>query len=161
DRFYEGEHDLIVNTVSMRGGTPRIDGQGLLSYHQGPTVNHFTYFGTPASAKAIAAALTLPLEARLGGFEPLFPPDKDIPRGPDLPAPKGPAPRVFVLPGIMGSELKIGEGKIWVDFLRLARGGLGDLQIDAADVEAWQPYPRYYRDLINYLGRSHRVTPFP
>ena len=58
DRFYDGEHDLVVNTESMYGGTPRTDGNALLSSHRGPTVNHFNYFTNRESAEAIAAALS-------------------------------------------------------------------------------------------------------
>lgn len=161
DRFYDGEHDLVVNTVSMRGGTPRSAGNALVSYHQGTTVNHFTYFANEPSANAIAAALAAPLGKPVPRFADLRPPEKDIPRGPALRAPRDPAPHVFVLPGIMGSELKIGERRIWVDILALAAGSIEALSIDAEGVEAWQPYPDYYRDLIDELGRTHVVHPFP
>src|SRR5262249_44176818 len=43
DKFYRGDHDLIVNTPSMLGGARRT-GDHLLSLHRGPSVNHFTYF---------------------------------------------------------------------------------------------------------------------
>jgi len=62
-----------------------------------------------------------------------------------------------VTPARRGEAGTVGERKIWVDFLALARGKLGDLRIDSANVEAWQPYPGYYRDLIDYLGHSHQV----
>ena len=57
DKFYAGEHDLVVNTGSMYGGAPRDAGAALLSYHAGPLVNHFNYFKNEPSAEAIIAAL--------------------------------------------------------------------------------------------------------
>jgi hypothetical protein len=161
DRFYDGAHDLVVNTESMYGGTRRTDRNAILSAHRGPTVNHFNYFTNKESADAIAAALCTPLEKEPARFEPLRRPAAPIARGGEFTrAPAGPTPYVFVLPGIMGSELGAGEDRIWVDYWRLARGQLDRLAIGAADVRAIAPYRDYYGELLEFLAASHKVVPY-
>lgn len=162
DRFYDGEHDLVVNTESMYGGTPRTADNALVSFHSGPAVNHFNYFTNADSADAIARALAAP-EAAVGvpGFGPLKPPRRAIPRGVVARDAAAKTPYVFVLPGIMGSELNVKDDRIWVSLPALATGGLERLAIGAADVRPVQPYPDYYADLVEFLSRTHRVIPFP
>ena len=161
DRFYEGAHDLVVNTESMYGGTPRTERNALLSAHRGPTVNHFNYFTNKESADAIAAALCTPLDESPARFERLRPPAAGIARGAEFTrAPAGPTPYVFVLPGIMGSELAAGEDRIWVDYWRLAQGKLARLAIGATDVRPIAPYRDYYGALLEFLAESHRVVPY-
>jgi tetratricopeptide (TPR) repeat protein len=156
DAFYDGEHDLVVNTGSMYGGMPRTGDNALLSYHSGPACNHFSYFANTESAEAVARALVTPAGEAVAGFERLRPAPRTIAsRGPT-----GPAPSVFVLPGIMGSELASASDRVWVNVFGLALGGLTKLAIDRPDVRPLWPYPSYYGDLIDFLGIRHKVIPF-
>lgn len=157
DRFYEGDHDLVVNTVSMTGGVNRT-GSARISYHKGADVNHFTYFGNQQSARHLVDALTSNVPV-ISGFEDLQKPQPDITeivaRGDTAPK-----PIVFVLPGIMGSELEASGNTIWVDFFDLGLGRAERLNIDAANIRPTQPIPSYYGDCIEFLTATHHVVPF-
>jgi tetratricopeptide (TPR) repeat protein len=163
DRFYAGEHDLVVNTGSMYGGARRVTGRSALCYQQGASVNHFNYFKNAESADAIVAALddsdfaTLP--GRAPGFEPLRPAETPIAREVSR-GPAGPCPVVFVLPGIMGSELELNGNRIWIDFADLFAGGLAQLHIGATGVTALRPYAGYYGELVEFLAQTHKVIAF-
>jgi CHAT domain-containing protein len=156
DAFYDGEHDLVVNTGSMYGGMPRTADNAVLSYHSGPACNHFSYFANTESAEAVARALMTPAGEAIAGFERLRPAPKTIASR----APAGPAPYVFVLPGIMGSELASASDRMWVNVFGLALGGLTKLAIDRTDVRPLWPFPSYYGDLIDFLGTRNKVIPF-
>lgn len=164
DRFYAGEHDLVVNTGSMYGGARRETGRSALCFQQGAAVNHFNYFTNAESADAIPAALEdadfATLATRATGFEVLRAPEKPIARELSR-GPAGPRPVVFVLPGIMGSELEVNGNRIWVDFADLFAGGLAQLHIGATGVTPLRPYPGYYVDLIEFLADTHKVIAFP
>ncbi len=163
DRFYEGDHDLVVNTASMFGGTRRL-GQSKASRHKGPQVNHFNYFTNPDSAGRLVQALA----GDYSGFQPL-----DIDQATDeiarglffktkpRPVPAGPLPVVFVLPGIMGSELSLADQIIWANLGWLATGGLGKLALGAKGVTPCDVIHSYYGDLCDYLAGSHKVIKFP
>jgi pimeloyl-ACP methyl ester carboxylesterase/tetratricopeptide (TPR) repeat protein len=158
DRFYDGEHDLVVNTASMSGGAKRNE-PALLSFHQGASVNHFNYFQNADSA----GRLVLALEGKASldnGFKPLVPPAAPIARALVLKPRPGPRPVVFLLPGIMGSELMVNKSTVWVDMPKLIFGGLGKLGIDAGGVQPRQPVVRYYGDLSLFLANSHKVIDF-
>jgi pimeloyl-ACP methyl ester carboxylesterase len=157
DRFYEGDHDLVVNTPSMYGGAKR-EGRALASFHKGQSVNHFTYFRNADSARCLVGALTRPDDTP--GFEPLVRPKVDIARAVATRAP-GPQPVVFVLPGIMGSELAVGEDRVWLDIPDLIFGGFEKLRIDATGVRAIELFSRYYGALVKFLTTTHKVVPFP
>jgi hypothetical protein len=165
DRFYDGDHDLIVNTASMYGGLSRA-GQALLSYHKGPSVNHFTYFRNAGSAGQIVRGL-MRAPGDTAGFEHLEQPGQ-TPEALDTliaravivkPSPK-PRPVAIVIPGIMGSELFAGNDRIWISILRLIGGGLKRIAIGAPKITPWQPIVRYYGELQNYLEGSHKVVAF-
>lgn len=158
DRFYEGDHDLVVNTASMYGGMARA-GMSLVSFHKGQGVNHFSYFSNADSAQKIVGALTR-REGDKAGLQELVKPTADIARTVALRSTE-PKPVVFVLPGIMGSELAVGNDKVWVDVLDLMFGGLKKLQLNGATVTATAPIARYYGDIIEFLGQTHKVVPFP
>jgi tetratricopeptide (TPR) repeat protein len=157
DRFYEGDHDLVVNTPSMYGGARR-EGRALASFHKGPSVNHFTYFRNTDSARRLVGALTRPADTP--GFEPLVRPTVDIARAVATRA-VGPQPVVFVVPGIMGSELAVGKDRVWLDIPDLIFGGFEKLRIDAAGVRATELFSRYYGALVAFLAATHKVVPFP
>jgi tetratricopeptide (TPR) repeat protein len=158
DRFYDGEHDLVVNTPSMYGGARRA-GRSLVSFHKGPGVNHFTYFSNQESAERLVRALTA-AAADVSGFEPLKKPAGEVARM-VVPRSLEPRPVVVVLPGIMGSELAVGRQSIWVDVQNLLLGGLRKLAITAKNVQATQPLVQFYGDLLQFLARTHKVVPFP
>jgi pimeloyl-ACP methyl ester carboxylesterase/tetratricopeptide (TPR) repeat protein len=158
DRFYEGDHDLVVNTASMYGGVVR-EGTSLVSFHKGPGVNHFSYFSNGHSAAQIVRALTR-REGDATGFQPLVKPTVDIARA-VVSRSTEPKPVVFVLPGIMGSELAIGDDKVWVEIPDLMFGGFKKLRLNGAKVTATEPMARYYGDIIEFLGQTHKVVPFP
>ena len=70
-------------------------------------------------------------------------------------------PIVFVLPGIMGSHLNIGDRAVWLRYLALLRGGLGDLaDVDAVKVRPVALVGDGYRELCEFLQDSHEVIPF-
>jgi hypothetical protein len=156
DRFYDGEHDLVVNTASMRGGARREVARQ--SRHQGANVTHFHYFSNADSSRQLVRALVR-AEAEPSGFEPLEPPRPIAREARRRPA--EPAPVVFVLPGIMGSELEVDGDRIWLDYSDLVFGGMRKLRIDATGVVPSRPIEKYYEDLIDFLAGSHRVIPFP
>jgi CHAT domain/Lecithin:cholesterol acyltransferase len=158
DRFYEGDHDLVVNTPSMWGGARRA-GLEILSSHKGPSVNHFSYFAEAGSAERLVAALTIGTGTP-AGFEPLRKPTRPIARAVVDRGTAAPRPVVFVLPGMMGSELADATGPVWVALLSLLRGGLGRLDIAAAGITATEPLRRYYSDIIEHLSATHTVVPF-
>ena len=43
DLFYREDHDLVVNTQAMYGGSPRINA-GRFYFESGADVSHFNYF---------------------------------------------------------------------------------------------------------------------
>ena len=96
----------------MWGGARRA-GLEVVSSHKGPSVNHFTYFAEAGSAERLVAALTAGTGTP-AGFEPLRKPTRPIARAVADRGTAAPRPVVFVLPGIMGSELADANGPIWV-----------------------------------------------
>ncbi|MFM8442282.1 MAG: CHAT domain-containing protein [Methylococcus sp.] len=173
DWFYRGEHDLVVNTGSMYGGIGRPADQGRFFKDQGTGVDHFHYFGNAKTVKRLRAALTLSgpsgNEALKAQFQPLSKADPVPPaeRGEKLraainrSAEKGGRPIVFVLPGTMGSHLAIKAGRIWLDYLDLARGGLFKLGIKAPGIGPAGLLEDYYGDLVEFLSDTHQVIDFP
>ncbi|MDH4100776.1 MAG: CHAT domain-containing protein, partial [Nitrospirota bacterium] len=155
DRFYAGDHDLVVNTPSMYGGVKRL-GKSLAAFHKGPDVCHFNYFQNRESATQLVQAL----KGDTKDFEPLERPTVDIARE-IVSRLEGPMPVLFVLPGIMGSELSVKGKEIWADIPKLLLGGFADLDIGAKKVEPTNVMARYYGALIKRLATTHKVVPFP
>lgn len=75
--------------------------------------------------------------------------------------PTGQRDAVIVLPGIMGSHLAVGDRTIWVDALRLARGGLGELTYDDEHHVTPVGLNSTYIPLIARLARNWDVHLFP
>jgi len=155
DRFYSGDHDLVVNTASMYGGAKRTDlAKG--SFFEGPAVNHFNYFRNSDSAARMLAAMA---RGDGAGYEDFEPKVVNIARAIEV-RDATPRPTVFMLPGIMGSELGIKQDRVWFDIGDLLLGGMERLAIGAKNVQPLQPFARYYGDLLQFLAASHRVIPF-
>jgi triacylglycerol esterase/lipase EstA (alpha/beta hydrolase family) len=156
DLYYRDDHDLVVNTAAMLGGTERTTP---IKYwiDTGPEVTHFHYFARPDTAGRLVAALAgddqqfHTLDAK-----PFAVSAQDYRKR----AP-GAQPIVFVVPGIMGSQLSIGSRIVWMDLTALARGGLSTLAMGAKNVEASGVVRSAYAELCQYLARTHEVIPFP
>lgn len=158
---YEGRNnDLVVNTDSMFDGARH--GVAGYVFDQGADVSHFNYFKNARTRAALVDWLAAAPGQRPQPFEELpageFEPVKMLTSmqsrsGTDQPV-------VFVLPGIMGSNLRVGERDVWLRHSALLWGGLGDLGIDAPNVEPVSLVGDGYRELCEYLQTSHEVIPF-
>ena len=126
DAFYWTDNDLIVQTSSMYGGAPRAEGASFV-LDQGGKVSHFNYFTNERTAEAIVNAL---IQNTPAGFRVIGPLSwagesstglRGLRRGADDGIPASEKPAVFLLPGILGSNLKVGGKRIWLGW-RLING---------------------------------------
>ncbi|WP_170150214.1 DUF7379 domain-containing protein [Parahaliea mediterranea] len=179
DWFYADDHDLVVNTASMLGGLPRAPGQARFRCDRGAEVNHFSYFVNSRSLRWLVDAL-LRNDADEAGFQPLQDADRQhaIARDADgegtrqqrpgwriamensQVAASG-RPLAVVLPGILGSELKVDGDRVWLNYWRLLGGGLKQLRMSARDVSAGDVLGDFYGPLIETLAGHCRVEVFP
>ena len=178
DAFYWTDNDLVVQTRSMYGGAPRdVDSAGAgasFLLDRGGKVTHFNYFANDSTVNAISAAL---LDAAPAGFSAIGPLSwagqdaggtrgaRAVARSRGGPAGSGQSaadrPAVFVLPGILGSNLKLDGKRIWLGFRFI--NGLKKLAWDPATadrVEPDGPIGSSYDDLIERLADTHEVIPF-
>jgi hypothetical protein len=184
--FYGSENDVVVNTPSMYGGAQRQDkdqGQaptprGWYFYAQGAQVYHFSYFKQPATAAQLANGL-LQDDARSAGFLPLAQaPHRDDPiaRGVvidylregwgdpltrKLPSANGQKPIVILVPGIMGTHLKVAGSRVWIEFSEIAGGGFSRLSEEASGVDTDGVLKMSYQALGEFLSQSHEVLYYP
>lgn len=168
DAFYWTDNDLVVQTRSMYGGAPRAGGAASFLLDRGGKVTHFNYFANDRTADAITRGL---IDDQLADFQSIGPWSW---AGEDaagwraaLPAVQSPAqggserPAVFVLPGILGSNLKVDGERLWLslhfvnNFQRLKWD-----PATAASVQADGPVGVSYNDLRDQLALTHDVIPF-
>lgn len=167
DRFYESDHDLVVNTPSMDGGARR-ENQVPVLFDQGKDINHFRYFENPRTRRGLFSGLTdKALPPR--GFQLEEQKAVEIARTHPRGKMHDEVPSVFVLPGITGSHLEVDGNRIWIDFFDLVRGRFSELSYvkESSDlthpqhgVRADGPVAKAYGDLVDYLAQSHYVIPF-
>ena len=165
DAFYWTDNDLVVQTRSMYGGTPRATSSTFV-LDRGGKVSHFAYFGNAHTAGVIVNALT---ESAPAGFRTIGPRsyagedssglrarrvgrDAERTPRPDLPA-------AIVVPGIFGSHLRDGEGRIWLNWS--APSLLQRLASNAPDVKADGLVEEFHGDMCGFLQSTHDVVPFP
>ena len=163
DRFlYEGrDNDLVVNTDAMFHGA-RYAVAGYV-FDRGADVSHFNYFRNPRTRAALLSWLAATTDKPPGPFLELTPGEfEPVPMLRSMQTRDGvDQPIVFVLPGIMGSHLSVGKRDVWLHYLALLRGGLGDLaDVDATDVRPVALNGDGYRELCESLQGSHEVIPF-
>jgi tetratricopeptide (TPR) repeat protein len=163
DAFYWTDNDLVVQTRSMYGGAPRSNAASFL-LDRGGGVSHFNYFANERTAEAITRSL---LQDQPDEFRPIGPLSW---AGEDSSGVRAARPRagnaserpaVFVLPGILGSNLKVDGQRIWLS-LRLLNN-LAQLKWDpttAGRVQPDGPVGMSYDDLMDRLADTHEVIPF-
>ncbi|MFM9915121.1 MAG: CHAT domain-containing protein, partial [Rhizobacter sp.] len=173
DAFYWTDNDLVVQTRSMYGGVPRLDGATFL-FDQGGQVTHFNYFANERTAEAVVNGLTqeAPMDWRVIG--PLSRSGESASglrgaakRGGDrddaLTESRAASdmPAVFVLPGILGSHIKVDGKRIWLGWRLI--NGLKKLEYPdppGRSVEPDGPVGSSYDDLVTFLSRTHEVIEF-
>ncbi|WP_421621471.1 CHAT domain-containing protein [Alkalilimnicola ehrlichii] len=161
--IFPGRHDLVVDTRSMYEGLRRR--QGVWQYFQSrPDISHFNYFDNADSQRALLSWL-LETDGRA-----LF-------RSRDAEAPSLAAetfsgvlgvsrgdphrPLLFLLPGIMGSQLRARETRIWMVRRQILLGRITRLAYGRSGVETDGVFSRYYQALAEYLAETHEVHVFP
>jgi triacylglycerol esterase/lipase EstA (alpha/beta hydrolase family) len=155
DFYYRDDHDVVVNTPAMLGGTERVNP---VRYwiDTGDQVTHFHYFARQDTARRLVSALTgVSTEFRTLTVSPSAVTSSDYRKRAALTRPV-----VVVLPGIMGSQLTVEGRPVWMNVLALSRGGLSLLAAKAG-VEATGLLSNGYAALCEYLKSTHEVVPFP
>jgi hypothetical protein len=171
--FNMGPNDLIVNTRSMFNGAKRAPGRSQYLLDEGPFVNHFNYFANKPTRNAILNAIQSEDLTPVPGFIPLT--DRDFtgteirninlnnPKGRLFPAPvSGKKPIVILLPGIMGSNLTVGDQQVWLNFLSILRGELTSLSKENDhNIMAPSVVEASYKKLTDFLSLDYDVVVFP
>lgn len=167
DIFYRSDHDFVVDTRSMYQGFRRnfkIEGDsdftaGLYySFHKNAEVSHFNYLRNSASLKAVMAALSQKnRDVHFSWYDYGEKDKKYLRRSAKF---NESSPTVIILPGIMGTNLKAGDRRVWVNFARLIFGGMNSLTLDKNNVSTDGIIGLYYNKLFNYLSDSHNVVEF-
>jgi pimeloyl-ACP methyl ester carboxylesterase/tetratricopeptide (TPR) repeat protein len=156
DAYYRDDHDLVVNTPAMLGGVER---STPIKYwiDTGDQVTHFNYFARADTARKLVSALTgSSSEFRTLTTRPSAVTSADYVKRAALSQPV-----VFVLPGMMGSQLSVADRQVWVNILELSRGGLSLLGAKADGVKATGLLADGYDALCKHLSQTHSVVPFP
>lgn len=165
DGFYWTDHDLVVQTRSMYGGAPRrADAAFVLD--RGGKVTHFNYFSNDRTAEAVVSGL---LQDQPAGYRRIGPLSASGASATGTRArDAGDAlalsdkPAVFVLPGILGSHLKVDDERIWLCW-RLVNG-LMRLEYRHPPINRVTPdglIGSSYDALLGFLAQTHEVIEFP
>jgi len=162
DGYYWTDNDLVVQTRSMYGGAPREAGASFV-LDQGGKVTHFGYFANERSADAIVGALLH--DDAPPAFRPIGPLSWSGASATGVRARRAGAaaelPAVFLLPGILGSNLQVDGKRIW-----LGAGLINGLErLDYVPgrpdgVEPDGPVGLIYDDLADFLAATHEVIEF-
>ncbi len=155
------DNDLVVNTDAMFHGARR-EVAGYV-FDQGSDVSHFNYFRNPRTRAALVEWLGAPPGNRPATFHEVVAGELEpVPMLRSMQTRAGAdQPIVFLLPGIMGSHLNIGDREVWMHYLALQRGGFADLaDVTATNVRPVALVGDGYRELCEFLQNSHEVIPF-
>lgn len=159
DLFFREDHDVVVDSKAMTGGAIRTGGAGYF-FDQGGEVNHFNYFRNERTAGRLLAGLGEE-DPRDAGFRPLETPVAPmLVRGATSEEAARDLPVCFILPGIMGSHLRVKNDRIWFEILEVIFGGVGRIEIGDPHVMPDGVMADYYGALTSFLRPSHVVRPF-
>mgnify|MGYP005748592715 FL=1 len=171
--FFRGQNDLVVDTESMKWGTPRPEGKASVYIDSSKKINHLVYFGTQETQEKIFLGLQENVASSRGGFQVIQRTKKtDQDRGvfgieggkTKLDRVTGKRPIVLLLPGIMGSNLTVNEDMVWINYMRFLTGQLSRLKNDPKNnphVKAHSLVKTSYGKLADYLGKTYDVVTFP
>lgn len=168
--FFRRDHDLVVDTRSMFHGAQRSRDRARYFFERHRTTSHFNYFENASTRGMLIKALEA--EGRqIPEFDPLqvgvapegvraisgkgiVPPER-------LESLESDRPVVVLVPGILGSRLKVDDNIVWKDLSDLLKGRFADLELKAGDrVAPAGLLEEGYQDLARFLVASHEVVPF-
>ncbi|HTI93016.1 MAG TPA: CHAT domain-containing protein [Puia sp.] len=172
--FFFEDNDLVVNTKSMYAGSKRLSKLQYF-FDEGTDVDHFHYFKNKKTNTAIQLALQSPQvadTALISGFTefnrggPLTEGQRnallDLQGGEySTGDPTGKKPILVLLPGIMGSCLAKDFEDIWLDYWRILKGALLQLDTGTAGIRSPAIIKTSYQQLGNSLGPDYDVVTFP
>jgi len=160
DAYYWTDNDIVVQTSSMYAGAPRAGGASFL-LDQGAKTTHFAYFVNPRTVEAVVDGLLQSKPpAGFAAIGPLSWAGKDA-GGLRGGAPDATRTAVFVLPGILGSNLAADGRRIWLGPGLVS--GLAQLAYQPGVQTRVQPdgaIGLVYDKLIKHLAVSHEVIEF-
>ena len=162
DAFYWTDNDIVVQTRSMYGGAPRAQAAAFV-LDQGGKSTHFNYFSNRVAVDAVVSGLT---QRDPQGYRPIGPmswagESSTGTRTRLARSSESHRPAVFVLPGILGSNLRVGERRIWLGLGLL--GGLDELRYQPEGADRVAPdgaISMVYDALIRHLQGEHEVVEF-
>ncbi len=169
DAFFWTDNDLVVQTRSMYGGAPRAlagnQANASFVFDQGGQVTHFNYFSNPRTAQAVCSGLMQQVPSE---FRPIGPmswagTSSDGLRSARRAAGDKPAaerPALILLPGILGSHLRVAGERVWLSSSIL--GGLKKIEyVDGVqDIHPDGVMGYYYSALADFFANTHEVTEF-
>ncbi|MCV2352319.1 CHAT domain-containing protein [Paucibacter sp. Y2R2-4] len=163
--FDNDDNDLVVNTTAMLAGIAPKSAARVL-FDRGADVSHFRYFVNIDTRAALRDWLVVAQPLELSSFRPLpDPADYEAAlaaAGASRSVGAADRPVVVVLPGIMGSHLRVGaKDRVWFDPGDIATGGLAKIEWSKPTVEADELFAMFYGRVCKHLADSHRVEPFP
>ena len=162
--FDNEANDLVVDTAAMLAGVASKSGARVL-FDRGDDVSHFRYFANQDTRSALRDWLVdaKPLELRSYAALPTSDEFEDALKAAATASRSAEAadrPVVVVLPGVMGTNLKVRGDRVWFDLPDLVQGGLKRIELDEAGVETDDLSARTYGRLCSKLAASHRVERF-
>ena len=171
--FFRGQNDLVVDTESMKWGTPRQEGKTSVFIDKSQKINHIVYLGTKETQDMIFQGLQEKAASTRGGFQLLSVTKRtDQDRGvfgveggkTYRDKVSGKRPIVILMPGIMGSNLTVNDDMVWINYPRFLSGQLTRLKNHPKNnphVRAHSLVKSSYGKLADYLDKSYDVVTFP
>ena len=162
--FDDIDNDLVVDTPAMLAGiAPKVGARVL--FDRGSDVSHFRYFTNHDTRVALRDWLISDYPDELATFRALpnrFEDLEALQRATSRDAQAADRPVVVVLPGVMGSHLRVNTNdRVWFDPVDIAAGGLEKVAWGKPNVEAEELFSMFYGRLCGELAKSHRVETFP
>ncbi|SIN81982.1 CHAT domain-containing protein [Algoriphagus halophilus] len=167
--FFLDKNDLVVDTESMKWGAVRKEGNVSVFIEKSGLIDHFKYFSSPRTLKAVVDALDALIDQEPEGFI-TFAQASSKERGVfgieggDYKREKisGKKPIAILLPGIMGSNLK-DEKMLWINYFRFLKGDLSKLSYKDSGkqpIQADSLIATSYEALGKNLEKSYEVLTF-
>ncbi len=162
------DNDFVVDTESMFDGVLRKN-DVYYKYVTGKEVHHLSYFSNSETQQAILNALEVPKGKMPKNFKKVIRGERN--RNVNLPKlhygsiypdhTNKKENTIILLPGLMGTNLSDGKDEIWINYPRMALGGLLKLDIYSEGIEAKSILKTAYGKLVNYLSKEYDVFIFP